>query len=71
MNHRPIDPPGVTTAQLRVRQPLVNREEPPDEVRLTSPRNNGWLTRAVGSFVQRFRGTKNGTPDPSRVRKGG
>ena len=54
MNHRPIES-EVMTAELRVREPLVKRGEPPVAVIPTAPQSSFWLTRTVFGFVKRFR----------------
>ena len=50
MNHRPIEGTEVTTAQLRVREPLVIREEPVASI----PQNESRITRAVRVFTRRL-----------------
>lgn len=48
MNHRPIETPEGTTAELRVREPLVKREDPPVEAQqATLSQDSRWLTRVV------------------------
>ncbi len=55
MNHKPIESRETTTAELRVRKPLVTHEEPAAEVRPTPPQNGRWITRAAQAFARRLR----------------
>jgi hypothetical protein len=50
MNHRPIDTLDDTTVKLRVRVPLVERQDPPVEVRPPVPQSGWWLARVVKRF---------------------
>ena len=56
MNHRPIEGTEFTTAQLRVREPLVTREEPVAvaEPETSIPQNESRITRAVRAFTRRL-----------------